>query len=49
MATITIKRSSYSTSSQRDLGLDVYPGGEVIVPTRVTKVGEVVSRYKFLF
>ena len=40
---ITIK--SYHTDSvlQRELGLDVFPGGEVVVPTRVTKVGEVVS------
>ena len=42
---ITIK--SYHTDSvlQRELGLDVFPGGEVVVPTRVTKVGEVVSTW----
>ena len=42
---ITIK--SYHTDSvlQRELGLDVSPGQEVIVPTRITKVGEVVSIY----
>ncbi len=39
--------SSYGGSShggfQRELGLDVFPGAEITVPTRVTKVGEVVS------
>ena len=44
---ITIK--SYHTDSvlQRELGLDVFPGGEVVVPTRVTKVGEVVSTWLY--
>ena len=40
---ITVKSYHSDSVIQRELGLDVYPGGEVLVPTRVTKVGEVVS------